>query len=71
MNLTEYLKSTDEYDRAYKFAHRAGVSASAVYDLLSMEKKGKYSRKVLLETALKIRDASKGLISLEELGKAS
>lgn len=79
MNLTEYLKSIDEYDRAYKFADRAGVTRPAIYDLLAMESRGKgrfhvgkhKHRKVLLETALKIRTASNGLISLEKLGRPS
>ncbi len=69
MNLTQYLKTTDEYHQAYKFAERAGVSVQAVYDLISMEKQGKRRRNVLLETALKIRAASDNLISLEDLGK--
>lgn len=72
MNLTEYLKSIDEYDRAYKFADRAGVTRPAIYDLLMMERGIKrIKRRILLDTALKIRSASNGLISLEKLGRSS
>lgn len=68
MNLTEYLKSTGE--KPYKFAVRAGLSRRPIYDTLRAEK-GRRPNRILLETALKIRAASDGLISLERLGVAT
>ena len=66
MNLTQYLKKTGE--RPYKFAVRAGVSVPLVYGVVNMEK-GKGHREILLKSALKIQEASEGLISLEKLGR--
>ena len=67
MNLTEYLKFTGE--KPYKFADGIPVSRPLIYDLLQMEQ-GKDHRRISLEFALKLKDASGGLIDLECLGKS-
>ena len=67
MNLSQYLKSTGE--RPYKFAVRAGVSIPLVYGVVNMEK-GKGHREILLKSALKIQEASEGMVYLEMLGQS-
>lgn len=64
VNLTQYLRLTGE--KPYKFADRAGVSRSLVYDLLKREA-GHHTRQVKLDNARKIVTASGGRISLEEM----
>lgn len=66
VNLTAYLRLTGE--KPYKFADRAGVSRSLVYDLLKREA-GHHTRQVKLDNARKIVAASEERITLEAVAQ--
>lgn len=68
MNLTQYFLATD--DMPYKLADRAGVARNMVYELLKREQ-GQGKRRVALENAQKLVEASGHKLTLLHIGQGS